>query len=151
MLARRAVLALLLCCWAGVASAQQFDPAYRFHVLTTDHFRIYFHQGEQSLAARLAPIAEDVWHKLAQALGPQAPKRTEVILIDQNDLSNGWATPVPRDIVAIYAAWPSGTDQFKSDDWLRVVFTHEFTHIRHLDRSVGWARVVRNIFGRTPI
>ena len=37
------------------------------------------------------------------------------------------------------------------DDWLRLVFTHEFTHIVHLDRSEGWARAVRAIFGRTVI
>src|SRR5439155_20662365 len=36
-------------------------------------------------------------------------------------------------------------------DWLRLVFTHEFTHITHLDRSRRWARVVRNVFGRLPL
>ena len=44
---------------------------------------------------------------------------------------------------------PSGSE-FIFDDWLRLAFTHEFTHIVHLDRSEGWARVVRSIFGRTP-
>ena len=38
-----------------------------------------------------------------------------------------------------------------TDDWLRIVFTHEFTHIVHLDRSEGWARVVRGVFGRVPL
>jgi hypothetical protein len=37
------------------------------------------------------------------------------------------------------------------DDWLRLVFTHEFTHIVHLDRSMGWARLIRGTFGRTSV
>lgn len=142
------VLCLIGC--ASAALAQQFDPAYRFQVLTTDHFRIYFHQGEQPLAVRLAPIAEDIWHRLTPTLGPRTPERTEVVIIDQTDAANGWATPIPRNIIAIYAAWPAGSDSLKTDDWLRLVFSHEFTHIVHLDRSQGWARVVRSIFGRTP-
>ncbi len=52
----------------------------------------------------------------------------------------------------IAAAWPAGSEFIGNiDDWLRLVFTHEFTHIVHLDRSEGWARAVRAVFGRTPI
>ena len=135
---------------AAASSAQQFDPAYRFNVLPTEHFRIYFHEGEEALAARLAPIAEETWHRLDAALG-EAPERTYVVLVDQADLANGWATPFPRNVIAIHAAWPAGSDSLVSDDWLRLVFTHEFTHIVHLDRAAGWARIVRRIFGRTPL
>jgi hypothetical protein len=38
-----------------------------------------------------------------------------------------------------------------ADDWLDLVFTHELTHIVHLDRSKGWARALRTVFGRLPI
>jgi len=47
--------------------------------------------------------------------------------------------------------WPAANDTLRTDDWLRLVFTHEFTHIVHLDRSRGWARPVRALFGRVPI
>ena len=73
------------------------------------------------------------------------------MLVDQTDLANGWATPLPRDTIAVYAVWPAASDALKTDDWLRLAFTHEFTHILHLDRSEGWARAVRSIFGRTPL
>src|SRR5262249_8567804 len=52
--------------------------------------------------------------------------------------------------IVIYAVWPPGSE-FDADDWLRLVFTHEFTHIVHLDRSRSWARAIRTVFGRTPI
>src|SRR6185295_68114 len=80
------------------------------------------------------------------------PKLTHVVLIDQTDLSNGSATPVPFDMIVVTAVWPAGSEFIGNvDDWLRYVFTHEFTHIVHLDRSIGWARVLRSIFGRTSI
>src|SRR5262249_59543808 len=54
------------------------------------------------------------------------------------------------DTIVIFAASPAGSEFIgNGDDWLRLVFTHEFTHIVHLDRSESWARWVRGIFGRT--
>jgi hypothetical protein len=142
--------ALLAGLGAGTASgASLFDPALRFRQLPTEHFVIYFHQGEDPLAQRLARIAEETWHALEQPLGLTPPRRTRVVLADQTELFNGYATPVPYDTVVLYAVTPSGGGS-EFDDWLRLVFTHEFTHIVHLDRSEGWARVVRNIFGRVP-
>jgi WD40 repeat protein len=134
------------------AAAAQFDPARRFHVLSTDHFLIYYHQDEDSLARRLASIAESTWTKLMQPLGVTPPPLTHVVLVDQTDVSNGSATPVPYNTIVVTAVWPAGSDFIGNvDDWLRVVFTHEFTHIVHLDRSAGWARLIRGVFGRTSL
>ena len=78
------------------------------------------------------------------------PTLTHVVLANQSDLPNGYATPLPYNTIVIYPASPAGSE-FATDDWLRLVFTHEFTHIVHLDRSEGWARVFRGLFGRIPI
>lgn len=67
-----------------------------------------------------------------------------------DDLSNGYATPLPYNTIVIYTTAPPGAE-FDADDWLRLVFVHEFTHIVHLDRSASWARVVRDVLGRSPI
>jgi hypothetical protein len=141
-------IALTLALASHVHAATLFDPALRFRMLPTDHFVIYFHQGEDRLAHRLAAIAEETWHTLEQPLGVTPPRLTRVVLADQVEVANGYATPVPYDTIVMYLAWPSGSE-FDFDDWLRLVFTHEFTHIIHLDRSEGWSRVVRSIFGRT--
>jgi hypothetical protein len=127
-----------------------FDPALKFRVLRTEHFRIYFHQGEDRLAMRLSAIAEDAWRALERPLGVRPPRLTHVVIADQTEQANGYATPLPFDTIVIYPTWPRGAE-FATDDWLRLVITHEFTHIVHLDRSESWARIVRNIFGRTVI
>src|SRR5206468_6529158 len=54
------------------------------------------------------------------------------------------------DTIVLYAVSPSGSD-FAFGDWLRIAFTHEFTHIIHLDRSEGWARGLRAVLGRTQL
>ena len=137
--------AVLVSTAAGAASV--FDPALRFRVLRTAHFAIYFHQGEEATARRLMTIAEDTWQTLQRPLGVRPPLLTHVVLADQSEFANGYATPIPYDTIVIYPVWPSGSE-WDFEDWLRLVFTHEFTHIVHLDRSEGWARVARTLFGR---
>ncbi len=150
---RISCLALAVLLFAQAAQAASlFDPALRFQRLRTNHFDIYFHQGEAALAARLARIAEETWLALETPLGHPPPARTHVVLVDQTETSNGWATPVPYNTIVLTATWPAGSEFIgHTDDWLRLVFTHEFTHIVHLDRSRGWARLVKGVFGRVPV
>ncbi len=150
---RALVGALLVLLAAASARAQSlYDPALHFRTITTEHFVLYFHQGEETNARRLATIAEETWRTLSGLLGPTPPPLTHVVLVDQTELANGSATPVPYDTIVVTATWPPGSDFLgRTDDWLRLVFTHEFTHIVHLDRSEGWARVVRGVFGRVPL
>jgi hypothetical protein len=146
------VLVLLIACTTPAGAAALVDPALRFRSLATDHFIIYFHQGEDRLANALAAIAEDTWTALQRPFGAVPPKLTHVILVDQTELSNGFATPLPYNTVLVTAVWPAGSEFLgNTEDWLRLVFTHEFTHIVHLDRSEGWARALRGVFGRTAI
>jgi hypothetical protein len=145
-------LALILALSAGALQAAQFDPRHHFRSLTTPHFVIYFHQGEDQLAARLATIAEDTWRTLRAVNGVTPPPRTRVVLVDEADQANGSASPLPYDTLQISAAWPSGSEFIgNTNDWLHVVFAHEFAHVAYLDRSEGWALLARHVFGRTPV
>jgi hypothetical protein len=38
-----------------------------------------------------------------------------------------------------------------ASDWLELAFTHEYTHILHLDRARGFMQGVRRVFGRAPL
>jgi hypothetical protein len=144
------LIALLFVVSPAVRAASLFDPRLKFRTLTTEHFVIHFHQGEEALGQRLAAIAEETWLALQRTFAVPPPRRTQVVLADQTDLANGYATPVPYNTIVIYTVTPSGAE-FDFDDWLRLVFTHEFTHVVHLDRSEGWARIARSMFGRTPL
>jgi hypothetical protein len=144
--------ALVVLLAATLHAATLFDPALRFRTLRTEHFVIYFHQGAEPLARRLAALAEETYELLQRPFAVAPPRRTHVVLVDQTELANGSATPLPYDTIVVTTAWPAGYEFIGDvEDWLRLVFTHEFTHIVHLDRSEGWARLVRTLFGRMPI
>ena len=151
--ARWLVLAAGITLWAQpVAGASRYDPALRFRAMRTPHFIIYFHQREEAVANRFAVIAEDVHEALRARLQTTPAGRTHVILVDQNDLANGWATPLPYNTIEITVAPPAPRDVIgNTDDWLRLVFVHEYTHILQLDRSRGFASALRAVFGRAPI
>lgn len=150
---RRLAVALLVLLSAWPASgASRFLPGLTFRVLHTPHFRVYYHQGEEQLARQLARVAESVYATVPPRLGLPAPAVTHVILANQDDTANGWATPLPYDTVMVTAAWPAPSELIgNTNDWLRLVFTHEYTHILQLHQSRGWARAVRFVFGRAPL
>jgi len=55
-------------------------------------------------------------------------------------------------MIEITAAAPSGESSIgNTDDWLRLAFVHEYTHIVHLDKARGWIGGLRHLFGRSPL
>ena len=146
---------LTLACLMGTVdaavAATRYDPRFRFRTISTPRFDVHYHQGEERLAQRLAAIAEQVAAQIDRTLG-RATGRVQVILVDQDDLSNGWATPLPYNTIEITAARPDADSIIGNvDDWLRLVFTHEYVHIVHLSRAQGWIGGLRRVFGRLPV
>jgi hypothetical protein len=141
--------AVFLLASALALAAGRYDSKFRFHVIRTAHFTIYYHQGEAGLATRLAGIAESVREDLATRTGLVPPAHAHVVLVDQSDIANGWSTPVPYNLIEIAAVAPPPTDFLgHHDGWLRMVFTHEYAHLLHLDRVGGVMKGLRWVLGR---
>ena len=151
---RRAVAALsLIITLVPVLAdaATRYDPRLQFRTISTARFDIHFHQGEEALARYLESIVEREAASVDAAVGA-AMGRVQIILVDQNDVSNGWATPVPYNTIEISVAAPTVESVIgNSPDWLRIVFVHEYTHIAHLSRAGGWLNGLRRGFGRLPL
>src|SRR5688572_18829243 len=92
---RRIASILLLSIVALDAGAASYPPDYRWRTITTAHFRIHFHQGEEDLAQRAAAIAERVHSRVTPLLDYEPASRTDIVLTDNVDVSNGSATPFP--------------------------------------------------------
>lgn len=157
MIRSRPVQAGVLAALAVVAAvsaadaAVRYDPRLRFRTISTPRFDIHFHQGEEGLARRLAGFVEAEAAEVDRSVG--APiGRVQIVLVDQSDLSNGWATPLPYNTIELSAAAPPAESSIgNTDDWLRLVFVHEYTHIAHLSRASGWIGGLRRGFGRLPL
>jgi len=141
-----AAAALLLA--AATAHAQPYDPAFRWRTLDTPRFRIHYHQGEEAIAQDVAHEAERANALLAPKLG-YAPRRTEIVVSDDQDDANGMATPVPYDTIRLYAVPPSSSSELQDyRSWLRQLVQHEYTHILHLDHVGGFPALVNSVFGK---
>ena len=135
---------------AGSAQAK-FDPAHRWRTIRTPHFAIHFHEGCDELAARAAPIAEEAHAQLAPRVGWTPREKTRLIIADDADAAGGWATPYPYNQILITPTPPLGEyglGTTRHDDWLRLVITHEYTHILQLDMASRLPLALRSIFGR---
>ena len=151
MSARRAALLVAALCACGTAAlAAQTDPSGAWRTWTTPHFRIHARAGRDSAALHLAREAERSWRLLSSELVPPHG-RVDIALLDNVDFSNGLTNVFPSNRIILYLDSPAGDISLgRYDDWLRLVTTHELTHVFHLDRAGGVWNVLRHVFGRAP-
>ena len=141
---------LLALCLSSVANAARHDTSFSFSTLETTHFSIHFHQGLEAVAQKSARIAEEVHGKLAKEFAWQPSEKTEMVLIDNSDFMNGFATALPYNTIYIQVVPPGIASTLgEYEDWLKVVITHEYAHIVTSDPSRGYWKVMRTIFGKT--
>lgn len=145
----RKLFLLLLLCYLPAAYAKT-DPSFSWTTLTSPHFLVHFHQGEEALAKRAVVLAEDAHSKLVPRMKSAPSERTHIVLVDAMDDANGWATTLPYNLITLYITPPLGEPGFGAhpyDDWMRMLITHEYTHIVQMDMATGLPGVLQNIFG----
>lgn len=132
--------------------ATLFDPGLKWNSIKTRHFLIHYHQGLEFEALRLSLIAEKVHIRLTSDIQWIPELRTDVILVDNTDSANGYATPYPFNRIQIYITRPAPNGSNSNfDDWLEMVFTHEYVHILNIDTVHGIPQAGRYVLGRNPI
>ena len=148
----RTVLAAILLLITAAPALAKFDPSFEWSTLETPHFLIHYHQGGDETARKAAGIAEDAHARLAPRIKWEPKAKTRLVLVDAMDEANGYATPVPYNRMVIFLTQPVGEPGFGAtsyDDWLRLVITHEYTHILQLDMITGGlGGVLQSVLGR---
>jgi hypothetical protein len=146
---RSSAAAALLLLVHGSAAAQA--PTERWKTLRTDHFNVHFAEGLEAPARRAAAAGEAAYSLLAAELvPPRGP--IELVVTDNVDFSNGYATVYPTNRIVVFLHPPVQAMALRAyDDWIELVVTHELTHVFHLDRTRGWWRAAQRIFGRNPL
>jgi hypothetical protein len=144
------LLALAALTRGATPARAQIPAAAHWRVISTPHFRVHFPQELEPLARRAGARAEEAWSELAEIL-PAPAGRVDLVVADNVDYSNGFATPFSRNRVVIYAHPPVDDPTLVFyDDWLAVVIIHELVHIFHLDYARGLPRLTRRVLGRHP-
>ncbi len=142
--------AFLLLAGAAAARAASFPPDLHFRSLSTDRVTVHFHQGLEAMARRAATLATEILERHEARYGVRVG-RVQLVLADVEDDPNGFATPLPYPMVQLRAVAPDGSEDFGNyDDWLRLVLTHELTHIVHLEENHRLVHAGRKVLGRAP-
>lgn len=128
----------------------QVAPYHRWLTLETPHFHVHVARGLEREGRVAGAAAEHAYAQLARELTP--PRGTiDLVISDDADYSNGYATPLPNNRIVIFATPPVTSPSLRFvDDWLATVITHELTHIFQLDRARGVWGVGQRVFGRAP-
>src|SRR5436190_23678712 len=100
-------VALAATAWALAAgTAHAGDPTRKHYPIATDHFVIYYYSPLESAARRLGVVAERAHRSLAPALDHQPDGKTILVLVDDTDSANGFASVLPRNSIQLFATAP---------------------------------------------
>jgi hypothetical protein len=134
---------------AAAASAATYDPDLEWRTLRTEHFEIHFHQGCEQVADELSQAAEDIFDTMTEEIRWVPRRRTQVVLVDRTDSANGFASVIPYNAITLYVTAPGEDSNLNLyEDWSDAIFTHELTHILHMDTHHGIVTAARTLVGR---
>jgi hypothetical protein len=142
---------LMTLLWVGTAHAATYDPDLTWRTLVTEHFRIHFHQGLEQVADELSQEVEAIYADVGGELQWRLQMRTDVVLIDRTDRANGFASSVPYNAITIFvtAPWEDSTLSLY-EDWGEAIFTHELTHVLHMETHHGIVTAARASWAASP-
>ena len=152
VLIRVLIAVLIALAGSAVPASAQLPADASWRTISSAHFRVTYEAGLEPLARHAAASAERAHVALAALVG-NAPRGTiDIVLADNTDQSNGYATPFPSNRIVVYAKPPVDLLELQyTRDWIELVVTHELAHVFHLDATSGFGRLVRTIFGRAPL
>jgi hypothetical protein len=143
-----AAVALILLAGPGPARAQLADPWKDWLSADSAHFRVHYRAEHRAQAERAILAAERAYPKVTTLLQWQPRGRTEIVLFNEFDLPNGFATPLPYNMIGVFLAPNDEGQLLDNSAWLDLLLTHEFTHVVHLDKVNGTPQALQTIFGR---
>lgn len=139
--------AFILC--FGSSPAFAVDPGLDWKTIESKNLYVHYAAGHRAFAERALAIAESAHQRLTAELEWSPAEKTHIVLSDETDGPNGYATPLFFNRTVLFIAPPSNINTLEDfDDWFSTLIFHEYTHIVHLDKSAGSPEYLRKVFGR---
>ncbi len=133
----------------------RYDPGLNWQVLESPHFSVYFSMTEnnEQLAQQIADIAEETYLQVNTQLGSPDKhhhlQKIAIIMEDFSDYALGFASSFPHRVIRISLTAPTAKSfDMKFISWLKMVITHEYTHIAHFEMTSGPTTALRALFGQ---
>ncbi len=133
----RSVFAFALFFFSSSLQSQLLSPVTDgrgpWRTLTTKHFAIHFPAQQLDYALHAAKLFENIHRRLAPQYPPiEEGWRTNVTLVFSSDTVNAWATPYGLDQIVLYLEPPQQGEFARYNEWLEILFEHEYAHILSL-------------------
>lgn len=131
-------------------SLVQNPASLRWSAIQTPHFRVIFPSNIAPTGLRTANVLEHIYVPVSQSLGKK-PRPISVILQNQNSVSNGFVTLLPRRS-EFYITPPQDPSLLGNNHWLDLLAVHEFRHVVQLDKAyTGIGKPLYWLFGNNSL
>lgn len=138
------LLLLLLLGVTGPASALTLSD---WNVLETDHFLIFYQDDYERHALETLYYLERYRPLIESLTGNTIEKQSTVVVQDLGMLENAYASPIENKM-GIFVGNPSTFSTLdSSENWLRTLAVHEYTHIKQLTYASGASDLLTTLFG----
>ncbi len=136
----------------AMLEAQDFrnaPPDEVWKTLESEHFSITFPEHDRQLAYKLIDIAEHYYPIMTRRMEWVPSRKTYILISNATDEANAQTTTYYYNHIVIFAVPPDAYSSIINyDDWLKMIFVHEYTHVLHLDQTRGFWSFLNKIFGR---
>lgn len=138
---------------AGLALAgAKYPPGLHWREIERGPIAVIFPAGHDVEAEAALAAAENLHEKLLGFWRFQPLGRVRIVLADNTDQPNGFATYFPFNLVEADLAEPPPDSEISgSGSWLDLVLAHELTHLFTLNAGSGLFRLAHGIFGNLPL
>jgi hypothetical protein len=135
---------LLLCSSQGLAT----NPSLEWKTHESEHFLVHYPHELTPLVSKVVTYSENSHETLSTFFQWTPRDKTHVVLLDDFDQSNGYAQPMPNNTITLFTQPPTDGELLVYDEWLKMLIHHEYTHILHMDKVLGFPSFLRHVFGR---
>jgi len=123
------IILLLSFLFCSLSSYAKMAPGIDWKKIETPHFEIIFNEKHEDLGRRYAEYAELAYQYLVPVF-KEAPAKTALIINDNTDQANGWATYLPYPHMMIFPTLPLPDSTISTYDyWGLGLIIHEYAHI----------------------
>lgn len=130
-------------------SASAAPPLRHWQTFSVRCCDVTYQDGTYEVARRYAAAAQEAYDGLVILLGYTPAERTQILVTDDTDSSNGSATPLPFNTIRAFARPPASQSELGDyDDWARALLLHEMVHIIHTDTQRGIPALANWLVGK---
>lgn len=154
----RALGLLFLAGWIGLLAPGQAVavpdalPGQTWRTVQSDAILVHYTEAGRPWAEAALAAALRARGLLAEFTGRTPRSDIHIVIVPDSDLTNGLATPLPRNLIRIYPLPPRHVSLLQeTSDWIGLLVTHEMLHIYHLDWAELPMSIWRVLFGRAMI